>query len=71
MQKYGNNLNEILQAESLNSVRIKIYAYQMLRALMYLHSLNICHRDIKPHNFVIKNQNNSIYLCDFGAAKVM
>lgn len=41
----------------------------MIRAVAYIHSLNICHRDIKPHNFVIKN--NRILLCDFGAAKRM
>jgi serine/threonine protein kinase len=41
----------------------------MIRSLIYLHSLNICHRDIKPHNFVLKN--NRIFLCDFGAAKII
>lgn len=41
----------------------------MFRSLVYLHSLNICHRDIKTHNFVIKN--NIICLCDFGSAKVI
>jgi glycogen synthase kinase 3 beta len=48
---------------------MKIYLYQMIRAIIYLHSLNICHRDIKPHNFVLKN--NRIFLCDFGAAKII
>lgn len=41
----------------------------MLRSLVYLHSMKICHRDIKPHNFVIKN--HCICLCEFGAAKFM
>lgn len=36
---------------------------------MYIHGLNICHRDIKPHNFVTKS--NRILLCDFGASKIM
>lgn len=26
----------------------KIYSYQMLRGLAYIHNLNICHWDIKP-----------------------
>lgn len=69
MKKYSNNLSEILQLETLEPFRTKIYLYQMLRSLLYIHSLNICHRDIKPHNFVIRNER--IFLGDFGAAKVI
>lgn len=29
-------------------ILIKLYAYQMFRALAYIHALGICHRDIKP-----------------------
>ena len=50
-------------------VLIKLYAYQMFRALAYIHSLNICHRDIKPQNFLVYPNTHCLKLCDFGSAK--
>ena len=47
----------------------KLYAYQMLSSLKYLHSKNIAHRDIKPQNILVNPKNNKIKLCDFGSAK--
>ena len=32
---------------------IKLYSYQLLRALAYIHSLGMCHRDIKPSNLLV------------------
>ena len=29
-------------------ILIKLYTYQMLRSLAYIHAFEICHRDIKP-----------------------
>jgi len=50
---------------------IKLYSYQLCRVLAYIHSLEICHRDIKPQNLLIKVDNNHLKLCDFGSAKIM
>lgn len=48
----------------------RLYSLQLLRSLAYIHSQNICHRDIKPQNLLI-GQNNELKLCDFGSAKVL
>jgi serine/threonine protein kinase len=48
---------------------IKLYAFQTLRALAYLHHVGICHRDIKPQNLLIDQEKQLIKICDFGSAK--
>ncbi len=45
-------------------------ASSMTSALAYAHSKKIAHRDIKPDNILI-DQNEHVYLIDFGIAKVM
>ena len=48
---------------------VKLYVYQMCRSLAYLHSVGICHRDIKPQNLLVDSQSHVLKLCDFGSAK--
>jgi serine/threonine protein kinase len=48
---------------------VKLYAYQMLKAINYIHSIGICHRDIKPQNILIDTSTHVLKLCDFGSAK--
>jgi glycogen synthase kinase 3 beta len=48
---------------------IKLYMYQLFRSLASIHSLGICHRDIKPQNLLLDPATGVLKLCDFGSAK--
>lgn len=46
----------------------QFYLYQILRALKFIHSANIMHRDLKPRNILI-DDNNDLKICDFGLSR--
>jgi glycogen synthase kinase 3 beta len=50
-------------------ILLKLFSFQMLKCIGYLHSLGICHRDIKPPNILIDPKDWTLKLCDFGCAK--
>ena len=54
--------------QELSDEHYKFIMYQMLRALLFLHSGNVIHRDIKPSNVLI-NEDCIIKLCDFGLSR--
>jgi len=55
--------------QNMPLVLVKLYSYQMLRSICYIHTLGICHRDIKPQNILVDTKNHLLQLCDFGSAK--
>ncbi|KIJ29892.1 hypothetical protein M422DRAFT_76738 [Sphaerobolus stellatus SS14] len=52
-------------------LQVKLYMYQVLRSLAYIHSVGICHRDIKPQNLLLNPATGVLKLCDFGSAKIL
>ena len=55
--------------QNLPMILVKLYMYQLFRSLNYIHSMDICHRDIKPQNLLLNPETGVLKLCDFGSAK--
>ena len=50
-------------------LKVKVFAFQLFRSLVYLNKISIAHRDIKPQNILVKDTNLKLVMCDFGSAK--
>jgi serine/threonine protein kinase len=48
---------------------LKLYAAQMVAGLMALHRKGIFHRDVKPDNMLL-GENNRLYIADFGVSVI-
>jgi len=59
----------IVSPQQLSADHIKVFLYQILRGVKYLHSAKIIHRDIKPGNLLV-NSNCVLKICDYGLARV-
>jgi len=68
---YSISLHHQKSKISLPLLYVKLYLYQLSRALAHIHSLGICHRDIKPQNLLVNPENQQLKLCDFGSAKAL
>jgi len=64
--KYYNRMKEMVPIFS-----VKVFVYQLARALAHIHGLGICHRDIKPQNLLVDPARHLLKLCDFGSAKAL
>jgi fused-like protein len=65
------DLFEVLEVDRTLPVdQIRSIAFQVSRALYYLHSHRIVHRDLKPQNVLIC-EHGRVKLCDFGFARRM
>lgn len=53
----------------MSRIKLKVLAYQMFRGLLYLQSIDISHRDMKPQNVLVNDNNWKLLICDFGSAK--
>lgn len=69
MDYFPDNLYQVIKKKELTPINMKLYAYQLFRALNYLSMLSISHRDMKPQNVLVDLTKNKTIICDFGSAK--
>ena len=55
--------------QPVHPILLKLYSYQLLRGLAYIHGEGVMHRDIKPQNLLVDPSCHILKICDFGSAK--
>lgn len=63
-----SNLLSVIQAKTLREAQKPHVIYQVLKALRYMHSGEVLHRDVKPENILV-NSDCQVKICDFGTAR--
>ena len=63
-----SDLSNVTKAGLLESIHIKFIAYQLLKALKFIHSASVVHRDLKPANVLI-DASCHIKVADFGLSR--
>lgn len=62
------NLHAVIRAQILIDIHKRYVLYQSLKALKYLHSGELIHRDMKPSNILL-NADCHVKIIDFGLAR--
>ncbi|XP_038619052.1 serine/threonine-protein kinase Chk2 isoform X2 [Tachyglossus aculeatus] len=69
----GELFERVAKKGGLKEATCKLYFYQMLLAVKYLHDNGIIHRDLKPENVLLSSheENCLIKITDFGQSKIL
>lgn len=62
---YEHSLLQHILLKKVNTNEVNILFNKMLKILLSIHNLYVIHRDIKPDNFMLSD-NNDLILIDFG-----
>lgn len=62
------DLHAVIRANILEEIHKKYIIYQLVKALKFMHSADLLHRDVKPSNLLL-NSDCHVKLCDFGLCR--
>jgi len=57
------------QSKSMDHYYVRLYQYQLMRGLGFVHGKGIVHIDIKPQNLLLDGGSHTLKICDFGTAR--
>jgi len=63
------DLHNLNQKTKIPMDTIIIFTLQILKALKYIHSAKVLHRDLKPQNILVTLSTLQIVVCDFGTGR--
>ena len=49
--------------------KLLIFSKSLIDTLAYLQTLKVCHRDLKPANLLVDDNEENIFVIDFGESK--
>lgn len=69
----GELYDRVSRPVKMKEATCKLYFYQMLLAVKYLHDNGIIHRDLKPENVLLSSSEETclIKITDFGQSKIL
>uniref|UniRef100_A0A8C8K070 non-specific serine/threonine protein kinase n=1 Tax=Oncorhynchus tshawytscha TaxID=74940 RepID=A0A8C8K070_ONCTS len=69
----GELFDRVKSKNQIEESIAKLYFYQMLKAVEYLHNNGIIHRDLKPENVLLSSQDDVcvIKITDFNQSKIL
>ena len=72
VQEYmETDLCQLLERGLLSEGHARLFMYQLLRGLKYIHSANVLHRVLKPANLFVSTEDLVLKIGDFGLARIM
>lgn len=70
MELMDTDLRNVITKATLSREYVRLFMYQILRGVKYMHSANVMHRDLNPSNIFINMDTLMLKIGDFGVSRM-
>eukprot|EP00999_Lentomonas_sp_LEN2_P002421 NODE_387_length_1557_cov_99.578322_g355_i0.p1 GENE.NODE_387_length_1557_cov_99.578322_g355_i0~~NODE_387_length_1557_cov_99.578322_g355_i0.p1 ORF type:complete len:402 (+),score=60.69 NODE_387_length_1557_cov_99.578322_g355_i0:167-1372(+) len=68
-EKMDTDLYHFQRKQAMPEQEAKRVLYQVLKALQFIHSAHVLHRDMKPDNILLRLDDGAVKICDFNLSR--